>query len=88
MAAFKSTTSEDAAFPVLLGSCNSQRIPRIVVLLLSSSIHRRIWPGLYFVGAACSMRMMVLAVDSVVLAGEAEAVALMLVELPVGSGLR
>ena len=47
-------TSEDASFPVLLSSGSSHRVPRNLMLpWLSSSIQRRIWPGLYLVGAPC-----------------------------------
>ncbi|RPB20860.1 hypothetical protein L211DRAFT_497418 [Terfezia boudieri ATCC MYA-4762] len=49
----KYITSDDAAFPTLLPSSNNHRMPLIWALLLSSSIHLRIRPGLYLVGAAC-----------------------------------
>jgi len=45
--------SGDASFPILLSSPKSQRIPLIRSPWLSTSIQRRICPGLYFVGAAC-----------------------------------
>ena len=47
-------TSEEARFPSLLWSERSQRILEMCIPLLSSSIHRRICPALYLVGAAWS----------------------------------
>ena len=46
-------TREEAAFPALLGSFRSQRIPTIGVWWLSCSIQVRICPGLYVVVALC-----------------------------------
>ncbi|RPB26424.1 hypothetical protein L211DRAFT_675070 [Terfezia boudieri ATCC MYA-4762] len=53
ISAAKYITSDDAAFPTLLPSSNNHRMPLIWALLLSSSIHLRVRPGLYLVGAAC-----------------------------------
>lgn len=48
----KYMTREEAAFPSRRPSCSSQRIPTIVIPLLSSSTQRRTCPALYLVGAA------------------------------------
>ncbi|RPB18762.1 hypothetical protein L211DRAFT_843293 [Terfezia boudieri ATCC MYA-4762] len=42
----KQITRDDAGLPTLLLSCNNQRMPRIRAPLLSSSIQRRMRPGL------------------------------------------
>ena len=51
-------TSEEAAFPTLLGPWRSQRIPRMCACWLSSSIQVCIYAALYFVGAPCMTRVL------------------------------
>ena len=59
ISSFKWMTSDDASFPPLLASFNSQRIPRTLPLL-SSSIHWRIWPGACLVGTPCITMLLAL----------------------------
>jgi len=51
-------TREDATCP-RRSSLSNHRIPSILTPLLSSSIHRRMVPGLYFSGAACMTKVRV-----------------------------